>query len=204
MAAEICGEYERSGKASEFELSGAAEAKVKGLFKNFVDAGVEASGSRSGSAYDGVVRQELSKELESTRNCRQDMSKFLIDKLSAAQPVNPPDRIEPINPPTPVISLAGDWSFQGTCPNPGGFGTVPVSGGFQMQQTGPYSYQGNIFNNFGNYGTFQTQASGNQAVSQIVWSDYSVGQANGVLSQNGRVMDIQDTSGCFTRAIKTN
>lgn len=203
MAAEICGEYERSGDKSEFQLSGAAEAKVKGLFRNFVDAGGEVSGSRSGEAYSNVVREELSKELLSTRDCRQDMSKFLIDKLSA-NTQNVTGSGGGVRQVAAQLDLTGNWQFQGTCPNPAGFGTVPVSGAFQMQRVGANSYQGSIYNNFGYSGTLQTEASGNFARSRIIWSDYSVGQANGTLSADGRVMDIQDTAGCFTRAFKTN
>lgn len=207
MAAEICGEYERAGDKNEFELSGSAQAKVKGLFRNFVDAGVDVEGSRSGEEYNNVVRDELAKELLSTRDCRQDMSKYLIDKLSSASPERGGQNdggsgtvihtsVQP--------DLSGLWRFQGTCPNPTGFGTVAVSGEFQMQKMAPGTYQGSIYNNYGYTGNFQTTASGGYASTQVVWSDYSVSQSNGVLSADGRVMDIQDTSGCFSRAFKVN
>lgn len=200
LAAEVCGEFQRSGSGSEFELSGGAQAKVSNFFRNFADIGVEGSGSISRDEYDNVLRGELASELRSTRDCRQEMAKYFIDKLSLSGGTGSTSTTQQVARRAP--DLSGTWSFTGTCPN--GFGTVPVNGEFRMQRVGETQYSGQAYSSLGLTGQFQSTVSGSNVRSEIQWSDFSFETANGQLSRDGKTMEITDTAGCRTRAFLLN
>ncbi|SFR60013.1 hypothetical protein [Litoreibacter janthinus] len=200
LAREVCGEYQRAGSKSDFELSGTAQAKVRGLFSNFVDAGIEGTAKTSGAEYDNVVRDELANELKSTRDCRQDMTKFFIEKLDLSSTDGGGDSGRQVA--RLGYDLSGTWSYTGTCPN--GFSNVPVQGEFQMQRVSDTQYAGQAYSSLGLTGQFQSTVSGSNVRSDIQWSDYSYETAHGQLSPDGQVMEITDTAGCRTRAFLVN
>lgn len=202
LASEVCGEIQREGSGSQYELSGAAEAKVKGFFKNFVDVGAGGNASTSGSKYDNVVRDELAAELKNARDCRKDMSKYFIDKLDLSSSSSGGAGQGVIQPASLTPDISGTWSYSGVCPY--GISTVEVRGEFRMQRVGDSQYAGQAYSSLGLTGQFQSVVSGSNVRSDIRWSDASQAVANGQLSGDGRVMDITDTAGCRTRAFLLN
>lgn len=75
-----CGKIERSG--SSFKVQGDAEIKVGTLMKKLVDLGVNGAAKIDSEEYVGVIREEVGKDIQSTRQCNMkiwDDLKFLMN-----------------------------------------------------------------------------------------------------------------------------
>jgi hypothetical protein len=70
FAASVCGEYVREGSVEQFEAEGAAKAKLDGLLAKLTNVGIEGAARFDSGQYVGVLREELSGELQSVRACR--------------------------------------------------------------------------------------------------------------------------------------
>jgi len=217
MAKDICGEYQLEGNRSELELKGQAEAKVSGLLDRLVDLGVDGAATLDKQEYSNVVHEKLAEEIASNRTCRQDMTRFLTEKLEAALPSQSSTVITPtpgngqgagqtasagvITPVVPTtFDLSGLWQYRGNCPATG----LYFEGTFEMYPVGGGQYQGTIATSLGYFGQFSANQQGSNVATTIQWADFTLSYSQGVVTPDGYAMDIQDSAGCLSRAFRVN
>ena len=69
-AKDICGEFLQSGSRSELEISGEANARLKGLIKELVDLGLSGAADFDTEKFVNVAQSDLADELANMRDCR--------------------------------------------------------------------------------------------------------------------------------------
>lgn len=83
VAETICGEFQTSGEATSFELSGDANAELKGLLDKLANLGVTGAASFSAEKYVASIRDEklVAANFDSVRECRKGIWNDLKSKI---------------------------------------------------------------------------------------------------------------------------
>lgn len=92
-AAGICATVPLNAKQSNFELSGQAQAKIKGLASKIANLGVSGAGKYTQGASSGLLQKDLASAIKGSNECRLAVFNKLVEAmLPTTLPPRPPAR----------------------------------------------------------------------------------------------------------------